>query len=75
MRVGPLAYRLAMLALAALGAGVAVAAHVTDTINRYYFQTHYPGGTILFWSGVVIAVVAAVEGATLVVRRRLKRTA
>ena len=56
MKVGPLAYRVAMLALAVLCAAVAVDAHVTDTINRFYLKTHYRGSTILFWAGVVMNV-------------------
>ncbi len=75
VNVGWLAYRLAMLALAVLGLGLATDAYVTDTINRYYFRAHHPGSTILIWAGVAVAVASVLEGVFLVVRRRMGRDA
>ena len=66
-------YRLSLFALAILGAGIAADAYATDTINRYYFRTHYVGPTILIWVGAAVAIAATAEGITLVTRRRLAK--
>jgi hypothetical protein len=75
VKIGRLAYRLIMFALALLGLGLATDAYVTDTINRFYFRAHHRGSTILIWSGLAVAVATVIEGAFLIVRRRLDRSA
>ena len=58
MRVDRIMYRIMMLIVSLVGAGIGIDAHVTDTINRFYFHKHYPASTILMWSGGIIAVFA-----------------
>ena len=64
-----------MLVIAVLGCLLAADAHVTDSINSYYFRVHYPGSTILVWVGITVAAMSTVESVFLVVRHRIGRRA
>ena len=75
MRIGRIGSRIIMLILSFVGAGVAVDAHVSDTINWFYFHKHYVGSTILSWSGGTIAVCALFECIFLFVRRLVEKHA